>query len=54
MALTETPICNFGENAKEFSLVSTDNVTLSLNDFKGEKGTLIISETVKKSIMLFN
>ena len=42
MALTETPICNFGENAKEFSLVSTDNVALSLNDFKGEKGTLIM------------
>ena len=42
MALTETPICNFGENAKEFSLLSTDNVTLSLNDFRGEKGTLIM------------
>ena len=42
MALTETPICNFGENAKEFSLLSTDNTTLSLNNFRGEKGTLIM------------
>ena len=42
MALTETPICNFGENAKEFSLLSTDNVTLSLNNLRGEKGTLIM------------
>ena len=25
MSLTETPICNFGEKAKNFNLLSTDN-----------------------------
>ena len=42
MALTETPICNFGEKAKNFTLISTDNKTLSLNDIKGNNGTLIM------------
>ena len=42
MTLTETPICNFGERAKNFNLLSTDNKKISLNDVKGEKGTLII------------
>ena len=42
MALTETPICNFGEKAKNFSLLSTENKNLSLNDIKGKKGTLIM------------
>ena len=42
MALTETPICNFGEKAKDFNLLSTENKKVSLNDVKGEKGTLIM------------
>ncbi len=42
MALTKTPICNFGEEAKNFNLISTDNKQISLNDIKGEKGTLIM------------
>ena len=42
MALTETPICNFGEKAKNFNLISTENKKISLNDIKGEKGTLIM------------
>ena len=42
MALTETPICNFGEKAKNFNLLSTENRKLSLNDVKGENGTLIM------------
>ena len=41
MTLTKTPICNFGERAKNFSLLSTENRKLSLNDIKGENGTLI-------------
>ena len=32
MALTETPICNFGEKAKNFKLKSTENISLSLQD----------------------
>ena len=42
MALTETPICNFEEKAKDFNLLSTKNEKMSLNDIKGEKGTLIM------------
>ena len=42
MALTETPICNFGEPAKKFNLQSTENKKISLQDIKGEKGTLIM------------
>ena len=37
MALTKTPICNFGEKAKNFTLLSTENKKVSLNDVKGEK-----------------
>jgi len=42
MALTETPICNFGEKAKNFNLKSTENKKLSLEEIKGENGTLIM------------
>ena len=42
MTLTETPICNFGEKAKSFDLHSTENKKISLNDIKGENGTLIM------------
>jgi len=42
MTLTETPICNFGEKAKKFALISTDNKKISLNDVKGKNGTLVM------------
>ena len=42
MALTKTPICDFGKKAENFKLNSTDNKIISLNDIKGEKGTLIM------------
>jgi len=42
MTLTTTPICNFGEKAKNFSLLSTENKKISLNEVKGENGTLIM------------
>ena len=42
MALTKTPICNFGEKAKEFNLLSTENKKISLENIKGENGTLIM------------
>jgi len=42
MALKETPICNFGEKAKEFNLLSTENTKLTLEDIKGENATLIM------------
>tara|TARA_B110000014_G_scaffold235641_1_gene200332 strand:+ start:1122 stop:1676 length:555 start_codon:yes stop_codon:yes gene_type:complete len=42
MALTETPICNFGEKAKNFNLISTENKKISLEDIRGKNGTLII------------
>ena len=38
----QTPICDFGQRAHDFKLNSTGNKLLSLNDIKGEKGTLIM------------
>ena len=38
----QTPICDFGQKAHDFELKSTENKTLSLNDIKGENGTLIM------------
>ena len=38
----QTPICDFGKKALPFELKSTDNKTISLNDVKGENGTLIM------------
>jgi len=42
MGLTKTPICNFGEKAKNFSLLSTENKKISLDNVKGKSGTLIM------------
>ena len=42
MALTKTPVCNFGEKPKNFNLLSTENKKISLDDVKGENGTLIM------------
>ena len=42
MSLTKTPICDFGKKADHFELKSTENKIISLNDVKGEKGTLIM------------
>ena len=42
MTLTETPICNFGEEAKDFNLLSTENKKISLDDIRGENGTLVM------------
>ena len=42
MALTETPICNFGEKANSFNLLSIENKKMTLDDIKGKNGTLIM------------
>ena len=42
MTLLETPICNYGEKAKDFTLFSTENKKFSLNNVRGENGTLIM------------
>ena len=42
MALTKTPICDFNLSAIDFKLKSVENTVLSLNDIKGENGTLIM------------
>ena len=42
MALTKTPICDFGKKADHFELKSIDNKIVSLNDVKGLNGTLIM------------
>ena len=38
----QTPICDFNKKALPFELKSTDNKIISLNDVKGENGTLIM------------
>ena len=42
MALTKTPVCDFGKKAEDFKLKSIDNKLISLNDVVGEKSTLIM------------
>tara|TARA_B100001121_G_C18339799_1_gene457344 strand:+ start:49 stop:603 length:555 start_codon:yes stop_codon:yes gene_type:complete len=42
MALTKTPICDFGKKAEEFNLKSIDNKIISLKDIQGKNGTLIM------------
>ena len=38
----KTPICDFGQSAKKFELKSTSNEIITLNDVKGENGTLVM------------
>ena len=38
----QTPICDFGQKAYDFRLKSTENKIITLNDIKGENGTLIM------------
>jgi len=42
MPPTETPVCDFGAPAVDFSLPGADGSTWSLDDCRGEKGTLIM------------
>ncbi len=42
MALTKTPICDFGKKAENFQLNSTDNKVISLKDIQGKNCTLIM------------
>ena len=38
----KTPICDFGQAAKNFELKSTNNEIIKLNDVKGTNGTLVM------------
>ena len=42
MALTKTPVCDFGKKAEDFNLKSIKNTTVSLKEIKGKKATLIM------------
>ena len=42
MTLTKTPICNFGEKAKDFNMLSTEKKKMSLDMVKGDNGTLVM------------
>ena len=42
MALTETPVCDFDQDAIDFSLTGTDGKLWALKDCRGEKGTLVM------------
>jgi peroxiredoxin len=42
MALTETPVCNFGAPAFDFRLPGIDGKDWTLADCRGEKGSLIM------------
>ena len=38
----QTPICDFGKKALPFELKSTENKIISLDNIRGENGTLIM------------
>ena len=38
----KTPVCDFGKKAENFELKSTENKLISLNNIKGENGTLVM------------
>ena len=40
--LTQTPICDFGKKAIPFKLKSTEGKIISLDELKGENGTLVM------------
>ena len=42
MALTKTPVCDFGKKAEDFKLKSINNKFVSLEKIKGKNGTLIM------------
>ncbi len=42
MALEKTPLCNFGEKAKDFNLKGTDEKQYTFKDLIGTHGTLIM------------
>ena len=42
MALTKTPVCDFGKKAEDFKLKSINNKLVSLNNIKGAKATLVM------------
>ncbi|MEX2353812.1 MAG: thioredoxin family protein [Gammaproteobacteria bacterium] len=42
MAVMHTPVCDFGSRAHDFSLPGTDGKTWSLEQCRGENGTLIM------------
>ena len=42
MSLTKTPICDFSKKAEDFKLKSTNGKIISLQDIRGENGTLIM------------
>ena len=42
MAVTKTPVCDFGKKAEDFKIKSINNKLISLNDIRGEKATLIM------------
>ena len=42
MALTKTPVCDFGKKAENFKLKSINKKVVTLDDIKGEKATLVM------------
>ena len=42
MVALETPICNFGWKAPDFSLRGIDEKNYNFSDIKGEYGTLVM------------
>ena len=42
MALEKPPVCEFGKKADYFSLKSTENKLVNLDNIKGENGLLVM------------
>ena len=54
MALTKTPICEFGKKAEKFELNSTENKLITLDDVKGKNSELRLGGLVSSSKILFD
>ena len=42
MALLQTPLCDFGKKIINFDLTNVDNINISLDNYLGNNGTLIM------------
>jgi len=46
--LRDTPICDFGWNAPDFTLSDADGKSYTLDDVMGEKGRIILMTALKE------
>ena len=54
MALTKTPVCDFGKKAEDFRLKSINNKLVSLNDIKGKNAFLPLISFRETNLLLID